>query len=189
MQLGETIATYDVGLALRDETGKFEVSNPAGEICYVTCKPEWPESAVNSQPFLIRKVAEPVLTELAKPAPSISTEEIPAPLPRAPFLVDNQDDPTKSGGGVVTMLPNSDTLPASQKVNLELLYLETDPATQQTSACVCLRGEKDQAIRAEKLTFACASFIELDAEIRRLHAQLDEIRYQARKKFYRAASA
>ena len=85
------------------------------------------------------------------------------------------------------MLP--DTPAVSQKLTLELVYLETDPATQQSSACVCLRGEKDQALRPEKLTFTCTSFIELDAEIRRLHAQLDEIRYQARKKFYKAQAA
>jgi len=30
------------------------------------------------------------------------------------------------------------------------------------------------------------SFIELDAELRRLHAELDEIRAQAKKKFYKA---
>lgn len=38
MQLGETIATYDVGLALRGESGKFEVTSPVGEIYQVTCK-------------------------------------------------------------------------------------------------------------------------------------------------------
>jgi hypothetical protein len=30
------------------------------------------------------------------------------------------------------------------------------------------------------------NFIELDAEIRRLHAELDEIRARAKKKFYKA---
>jgi hypothetical protein len=193
MQLGETIATYDVGLALRGETGKFEVTSPAGEIYLVTCKPdcsisnlEWSGNTANSQPFLIRKVAEPLLPELTRAASSV-TEETPAPLSRAPFLVDNREEPTKFSGGVITMLPDKPAV--SQKVNLELMYLETDPVTQQHSASVCLRGEKDQALRGEKLTFACKSFIELDAEIRRLHAQLDEIRYQARKKFYKAQAA
>ncbi len=40
MQLGETIATYDLGLALRGESGKFEVTSPAGEIYHVTCQTE-----------------------------------------------------------------------------------------------------------------------------------------------------
>jgi hypothetical protein len=31
----------------------------------------------------------------------------------------------------------------------------------------------------------CMSFIQLDAELRRLHAELDEIRAQAKKKFYK----
>jgi hypothetical protein len=30
------------------------------------------------------------------------------------------------------------------------------------------------------------SFVELDGEIRRLHAELDELRAQAKKKFYKA---
>jgi hypothetical protein len=33
------------------------------------------------------------------------------------------------------------------------------------------------------------NFIELDAEIRRLHAELDEIRSRAKKKFYRAQAS
>lgn len=42
-------------------------------------------------------------------------------------------------------------------------------------------------MRADKLISAhCLSFIELDAELRRLHAELDEIRARAKKKFYRA---
>jgi len=45
-------------------------------------------------------------------------------------------------------------------------------------------------VKAEKLiTAPCLTFIELDAEIRRLHAELDEIRARAKKKFYRAFSA
>jgi hypothetical protein len=40
--------------------------------------------------------------------------------------------------------------------------------------------------RGTRLTNACATFNEFDAEIRRLHAQLDDIRYRARKKFYQA---
>lgn len=74
--------------------------------------------------------------------------------------------------------------------NLDFLYLETDPRTQQPSACIFVKssGTEDYAgIKAEKLISAhCLSFIELDAELRRLHAELDEIRARARKKFYKA---
>jgi hypothetical protein len=42
-------------------------------------------------------------------------------------------------------------------------------------------------MRADKLISApCLSFIELDAELRRLHAELDEIRARAKKRFYKA---
>ena len=74
--------------------------------------------------------------------------------------------------------------------SLDLLYLERDPSTKEPSACVCLKAGvlNDYAgVKAEKLVTApCLSFIELDAEIRRLHAELDEIRSRAKKKFYRA---
>jgi hypothetical protein len=74
--------------------------------------------------------------------------------------------------------------------SLDLLYLERDPSTKQPSACVCVKEGARQGyggVAAEKLiTSPCLSFIELDAEIRRLHAELDEIRSRAKKKFYRA---
>lgn len=77
--------------------------------------------------------------------------------------------------------------------SLDLLYLERDPSTKQPSACVCVKGSvpKDFAgVKADKLiTSPCLSFIELDAEIRRLHAELDEIRSRAKKRFYRAHAA
>ena len=77
--------------------------------------------------------------------------------------------------------------------SFDLLYLESDPRTRQPSACICLRasGSQDYAgVKAEKLiTTHCMTFIELDAEIRRLHAELDEIRSRAKKKFYRAQTA
>jgi len=72
--------------------------------------------------------------------------------------------------------------------SLDFLYLERDPRTQQPSACIYVKSSSTQdyaGMRAEKLISApCLSFIELDAELRRLHAELDEIRSQARKKFY-----
>jgi hypothetical protein len=80
-----------------------------------------------------------------------------------------------------------------ETLSLDLVYLESDPRTEQPSACICLRasGSQDYAgVKAEKLiTIHCMNFIELDAEIRRLHAELDEIRSRAKKKFYRAHAA
>jgi hypothetical protein len=77
--------------------------------------------------------------------------------------------------------------------SLDLLYLERDPSTKQPSACVCLKATARQdygGVGADKLiTPPCLSFIELDAEIRRLHAELDEIRSRAKKKFYRAQAS
>ncbi len=77
--------------------------------------------------------------------------------------------------------------------SFDLLYLESDPSTQQPSACLCLKshGRQDYAgVSAETLiTAPCLSFIELDVEIRRLHAELDEIRVRAKRKFYKAEGA
>jgi hypothetical protein len=78
-------------------------------------------------------------------------------------------------------------------LTLDLLYLESDPRTGQPSACICTTvdsGHDYAGVKAEKLISAqCLSFIELDAEIRRLHAELDEIRARAKKKFYKAHAA
>jgi hypothetical protein len=77
--------------------------------------------------------------------------------------------------------------------SLDLLYIQSDPRTEQPSACVYLKAGGLQGyagIEAGKLVTAhCLSFIELDAEIRRLHAELDEIRARAKKKFYKADAA
>ena len=74
--------------------------------------------------------------------------------------------------------------------SLDFLYLERDPRTRQPSACIYVKstGTEDYAgMRADKLISAhCLSFIELDAELRLLHAELDEIRARAKKKFYKA---
>jgi hypothetical protein len=76
---------------------------------------------------------------------------------------------------------------------LDLAYLESDPSTKHPSACIYVKAgaAKNYAgLAAGKLlTSRCLNFNELDAEIRRLHAELDEIRARARKKFYRAESA
>lgn len=67
MQLNETIAAYDIAQALRGECGKFEVTSPTGEVYHVTCRSnhsisnlEWSGNKTNLQPFVIRKVAEPL---------------------------------------------------------------------------------------------------------------------------------
>ena len=77
--------------------------------------------------------------------------------------------------------------------SFDFVYMESDPQTQQPSACVYLKvgGTEDYAgVKADRLvSIPCLSFIELDSELRRLHAELDEIRARAKKKFYKAHSA
>lgn len=77
--------------------------------------------------------------------------------------------------------------------SFDLVYLENDPRTKRPSACICIRarsGHDYAGVKAKELiTSQCLSFIELDAEIRRLHAELEEIRARAKKKFYRAYAA
>ena len=80
-----------------------------------------------------------------------------------------------------------------QPINFGLLYLDKDPRTQQPSACVSVKSSGLQAfagVPADQLVSAhCMSFVQLDAELRRLHAELDEIRAQAKKKFYKTEVA
>ena len=75
----------------------------------------------------------------------------------------------------------------------DFLYLESDPRTNQPSACLYLKsagGQSYAGVGPDRLiTPPCFSFIELDAEIRRLHAELDEVRARARRKFYKAEAA
>jgi len=77
--------------------------------------------------------------------------------------------------------------------NLDFVFLESDPQTGEPSACIYLKpsGLKEYAgISARRLVSKpCLNFIEFDAEIRRLHAELDEIRARAKKKFYKARGA
>jgi hypothetical protein len=107
-------------------------------------------------------------------------------------LLENREEDAKSSGDPVAVLPkiDQDHLQSPEIASLGLLYLESDPRTNLPSACVCLKGrQQEQGFKVERLTLACTSFNELDVEIRRLHAELDEIRYQARKKFYNAHAA
>jgi len=77
--------------------------------------------------------------------------------------------------------------------SFDLLYLECDPETGQPSACLHLKpaARPDyQGVEGKLLiTPPGLSFLELDAEIRRLHAELDEVRARAKKKFYQAEAA
>jgi len=74
--------------------------------------------------------------------------------------------------------------------SFDILYLENDPRTNQPSACISVKSTAKQdfaGVSADRLVSAhCMSFIELDGEIRRLYAELDEIRARAKKKFYKA---
>jgi hypothetical protein len=194
MQLGETIATYDVALALRGESGKFDVTSPTGEIYQVTCKLghsitnlQWSGAGANPQPFVIRKVAEPVSSAPEKTFVNFTETPAQARLAKAPFLINSdEDDLLSEKGSAIARAPQvSEPIPVSEEIyDLDLAYLETEPRTQQPAACVTLGGKslRDRL----NLTNACTTFNQLDAEVRRLHAQLDEIRYRARKKFYQA---
>jgi hypothetical protein len=196
MRIGETIATYDVGLALRGKSGKFEVTTPAGEIYDVTCKSahsasnlecsnlEWSSNGSDQPPFLIRRVAEAALLAGTKATTAGVTAEIAdeqsqtvsSPLP---FVLEEAVDEGHS----------------STAGNIELLYLEDNLETGQPAACVYLKNVlRDHTLDgAPLMTSRCATFNELDSEIRRLQAQLDEIRSRAKKMFYKtqafAASA
>jgi hypothetical protein len=80
-----------------------------------------------------------------------------------------------------------------ETLSLDFVYLESDPRTQQPSACIYLKGAGKQdyaGVKADRLVTAeCLNFVELDAEIRRLHAELDEVRARAKKKFYKTHAA
>ena len=197
MQLGETIATYDVELALRGESGKFEVSSPRGETYYVTRKPN--DLALKShlldqqsypQAFLIKKIAESVSLDQASRQPATIEEPTPTPDSRAPFLLENHKVEDKSFSNE----ERGDAMPAN--VPLEIwsldLYIEGEGETELPAASVCLTGAPGDSVNGSRrisLTPPCRSFNDLDSEIRKLHAQLEEIRARAKKKFYKAHAA
>jgi hypothetical protein len=180
MRIGESIATYDVGLALRGKSGRFEVTSPTGEIYDVTCKsnhsissPEWSSNGTDHPPFLIRKVAEGASPAETTSATTGMIEEESQTVPSSrPFVLGHAVDEKSS--------PNIG--------NIALLYLNDDPETGQPSACVYLTREvRGHAHEAEALmTSRCANFNELDSEIRRIESQLDGIRSRAKKMFYKA---
>jgi hypothetical protein len=194
MQLGETIATYDIALALRGESGKFDVTSPTGEIYHVTCKSghsitnlQCSGDGANPQPFVIRKVAEPISSVPEKTAPNLTETPVQPRAAKAPFLIGSDEDDLLSEKAATmakpSQVPELVTV-GGETCDLDLVYLETESGIQQPTAFVSLRG-KSLPNRIE-LTNACTAFNQFDAEVRRLHAQLDEIRYRARKKFYQA---
>jgi hypothetical protein len=199
MQLGETIATYDLGLALRAESGKFEVTSPTGEIYHVVCQPnhsisnfEWAGSRTNPQPFLARKITETVSREAGKETNETQTTGTQAQSNGTPFLLESQADdgePLFAEGSVAPKIAEDSQ--RRKVVKLELAYLESDPETVQPATWVFVKSAVSGGGSEPEMfiTARCATFNELDAEIRKLHAQLDEIRSHARKKFYTAHSA
>jgi hypothetical protein len=195
MQLGETIATYDLALALRGESGKFVVTSPAGETFHVNCKQDhsivnlqWSGNGSNPQPFLIRKVAEPVPSSLPEKNGTSVNEIMQPRTGKTPFLIDVGDSVVKSDSREeqqstsVAFQHNPNTGVVEY---LDLFYQEADSDSEQPAAWVCFHNES-QNESGKMVSNACTTFNELDTEIRRLHARLDDIRYRARKKFYQA---
>jgi hypothetical protein len=80
-----------------------------------------------------------------------------------------------------------------QTTSFDLVYLDRDPRTGEPSACIGIKAtaaEPYAGVSPDRLVSAqCLTFIEFDAEIRRLQAELDEIRAEARRKFYHAKAA
>lgn len=202
MQLGETIATYDVDLALRGETGKFEVKSPNGEVHYLTCRPnrffgksEPTAEQLSSRSFLIKKIAE--LVELnetsALHSPALRLET-PTSVSATPFLMENRSEAETAMSGLASSAEESHNLPveAPRLRNIELSYSESKDQTKQPCAFVYVENAPVDSMGASSqslLTNQCANFNELDAEIRRLHAQLDQICLRAKKNFYKAYAA
>src|SRR5580700_3665331 len=180
MRVGETIATYDVGLALRGKSGKFEVTSHTGDVYDVVCKPshsasslEWSSNGNDHPPVLHSQVSEG-----ASPASTKATIT----------GISDEESQTASSPLPLVLEHTADERHSSNLGNIELLYLGHNLGTGQPSSCVYLKGGlPDKAFEgARLLTSRCASFNELDSEIRRLQAQLDEIRSRAKKMFYKA---
>jgi hypothetical protein len=200
MELGETIATYDVDLALRGESGKFEVTSPTSETHFVTCKPDIsslkPElagSRTYPQAFFVTKIAESISLEEQCRATSAVEEPTPASSSRAPFLLENQEDQSKLSATADLLDATPETARGAPEIwNLDLFYSDGTAGMEQPSASIYVKWA-DEDYPGDKpgksLTSPCGSFNELDAEIRKLHAQLDEICSRAKKKFYKAHAA
>jgi len=199
MQLGEIIATYDVDLALRGETGKFEVTSPNGDIHYVTCRPnrflakgETSANQIYPRAFLIRKIAE-LLADEAGEADAAMARDNHTPV-STPFLLESRHDAEKLSlnADCGATMPDSSRANADEVCCLDLSYSANGAQTERPCAFVYVKSgqtEYPDAGARKLMTAPCGSFTELDAEIRKLHAQLDEICLRAKKNFYRAYAA
>lgn len=196
MRLGETIATYDVALALRGERGKFEVTRPTGESFQLTCKLdesisslEWSGNSIEAQPFLIRKIAEPVTHRNGVPSSGgiVVNGENPIRPATTPFLIENPDDAANSLApqNEVSSMKAPGKFSGSGESILELEFQDNDLKTQQPLTCIYFRSGFDHEAERRPLTPACETYNQLDSEIRKLQAQLDEIRCRAKRYFYR----
>jgi hypothetical protein len=194
MQPGEKIATYDLGSALRGKSGKFEVTSPSGEIYHVICKANHSASSLewagSPQPFMVRRVADAVSPESGKELRATQTQ-----ASEPPFLLDSEADDGEPlfAKAAVVVLPKAegDNLAGRAAAGLELVYMESHSETKRPTAWVAVKGEGGIRAAADQvmMTARCATFNELDAEVRKLHAQLDEIRARAKKRFYVAHAA
>jgi len=194
MELGETIATYDVDLALRGESGKFEVTSPIGEIYYVTCKPNTVIakavsllSQIYPQAFLIKKIAESLSFEQGTIAPKVTNQEEATPAIHTPFLIGDRPIDNESK----REMPSSG-LRQLEVWGFELFYSENGTESRTPSAFVFVQkaqAENGESQHEKLVTAPCASFNELDSQIRSLHAQLEEICLRAKKKFYKTYAA
>jgi hypothetical protein len=197
MELGETIATYDVDLALRGEIGKFEITSPSSDTYYVTCKSNRPAVKADSAPsemypqaFLIKKIAEPVALHQNVVASAMTMQRDSSSSILAPFLLEDRGVAEEIHGQSAS-LPTPMT--HSKVWGLELCYSENGEKSARPSAFIFVqRGEAAEngcAPTQMQITSACANFNEFDSEIRRLHAELDDMCLRAKKKFYKAYAA
>jgi hypothetical protein len=200
MQLGETIATYDVDLALRCETGKFEVTSPDGEVHYVTCRPNvlgaktgTPANQAYPRAFLIKKIAESLALDEGTQTHSAAApaDEPLFSVTRAPFLLESREGADRPSSNLdsisgVLQSPEAETL---QGWHLDLTYSEGEAKTGRPCVFVCVKSGETGANSQKILTAPCMSFTEMDVAIRRLHAQLDEICLRAKKNFYKSDAA
>jgi hypothetical protein len=67
LQLNDSINTFDLAEALRNEYGTFKVILPSGDEIYVGCEPGhsithlvWGDNSTTKRPFLVTKITEPV---------------------------------------------------------------------------------------------------------------------------------
>ena len=194
MQLGETIATYNVDLALRGERGKFEVTSPDGAVFYITSKVnqacsdvQLPDKRSYSRAFLVKKIAEPISVE-TEGKMALENAGVQAASP-VPFLIENEDE-VKAETREATGSSDNNEEGAPEICDLQFHYSEGDATTKQPFALIYTGREVENGrVPRTSLTARCVSLNDLDAEIRKLQAQLEEFQSRAKKKFYQAQAA